>query len=282
MNFRSVRKKIKTISNVKKITKAMQMVSAVKMKKSQEKAVNGKLYRESLFDIVDEIIASGNSIDLPISKINQTKKSLAIVITSNKGLCGSFNANIIRFVDKDVDYQTTDFLIVGKKGMQFLTKIKANIIADFTNEDATSIASSIFTFVEEKYLSGLYGNVALYYNNFISTSKYNPNKLSLLPFLISPKTTFGENRVINPHLLDYHVEPSPESVLPQLVHDVLIEKIRMAIYDSQASEHSARMLSMKQATDSAGEIVGSLTLLRNKLRQTAITNELLDMIAATL
>jgi len=281
MNLRFIRKKIKTVGNVKKITYAMQMVSAVKMKKSQALAQNGSLYRATLFEMLADVASETllRSFSLWTYKGKPTK-TLKIVITSNKGLCGNFNLSILKLLHSEVDYDTTDFIVIGKKGGNFLRKMGANIIADFSSQiPFESNVSAIFELMKTKYLAGEYKKIDLYFNKFISTSVFTTTIQTLLPLNFAPKETPEDNKEASDY---YLIEPSPEEILSLLLEDVLQESIRGAILDSTASEHSSRMLAMKQASDSAEEIVGDLTRLRNKFRQSAITNELLDMTAAKL
>lgn len=282
MNFRQVRKKIKTISNVKKITKAMQMVAAVKMRRSILEAQEGKLYRRTLDSMLKEVLSRVDKsliADIPLLTKNSSNKTLYILITSSKGLCGGFNVNILKHLIKNIDLKNSDFITVGKKGSSFLGRSGTSIMADFSSNDEVDKISAIFKIASGAYLEGVYGSVALVFNDFISSLKYEPTISTLLPIMsVDSLSLEGPSKDIN--LTDYLVEPSPTEILPTLINDVLHEKIRSAILDSNASEHSARMMAMKQATDSATELITGLTLLSNKLRQQSITYELLDIISA--
>lgn len=283
MNFRQVRKKIKTVNNVKKITKAMQMVAAVKMRKAQNQALEGKLYRTTLDSMLGEVLSRTDislRSEIPLMVTNQSKKTLYILVTSNKGLCGGFNVNILKHLSKNIDLSTSEFVIVGKKGGDFARRMGLKVIADFSvGQEETDMVSAIFTVCEQNYLEGVYGCVMLVYNNFVSSFKYEPTISQLLPVAVSDNS-INEVQEANLDLTDYVIEPDPATILPGLVKDVLKEKIRSSLLDSSASEHSARMMAMKQATDSATDVIASLTLLSNKLRQQSITYELLDIIGA--
>ncbi len=283
MNFRQVRRKIKTISNVKKITKAMQMVAAVKMRKAQVAALEGKLYRKTLDAMLREVLSrvdASLATEIPLLTTNTSSKSLYVLITSNKGLCGGFNVNVLKFAVKSIDFKNADFILIGKKGGEFLRRVGANIIADFsTNDITTDSISSVFKLIENNYLEGVYGTVNVVYNDFVSSFKYEPTISQLLPVLSTDALQL-EERDMSSNLSDYLIEPDPVVILPTLIKDVLQEKIRSALLDSNAAEQSARMMAMKQATDSASDLIVGLTLLSNKLRQQSITYELLDIISA--
>lgn len=282
MNLRVVRKKTKSIKNVRKITKAMQMVSAVKMKKAQQAEFESRPYREGLTELIAKI---GGKVDPSFSPILQidtskAKKSLMIVVTSNKGLAGPFNVNIFRYlISKNIQFQGVDFVTVGSKGSQFLGRISgAHILADFSSSILTNEASAIFTFVLEKYFTGEYKEIAVVYNRFISTTRSEVMEDVLLPFnLVRNNQAEIKEKESS---AEYLIEPSPEEILNELLKSFLEQKIRGGLISSEAVEHSSRMMAMKSATDNATEIIYELTLLGNRLRQEKITNELLDMITA--
>lgn len=285
MNFRQVRKKIKTIGNVKQITKAMQMVSSVKMKKAQNQAIEGRVYRDFLDSIMKKIMAKTDIDDAAImSLINvpeSAKKDLCIVISSNKGLCGSFNAHLFKKIVTVVNADECDVVSVGKKGADFFTRFGMHIAADFSgSHSALHDVSAIFSFARDSFISGTYRTVYLAYNRFVSTMQQVPTVVTLFP--IKPEEVKAADTASDQKSSEqsYLIEPSPAEVFESLFFDYIEGKIRQAILDSEASEHSSRMMAMKKATDSAADIIFNLTLLRNKLRQTSITNELLDITTA--
>lgn len=278
MNFRQVRRKIKTIGNVKKITNAMQMVSAVKMKKAQNTAMEGKLYRQILEGMISRVVGDSKDLKSPLLSKNSEPRELVIVISSNKGLAGSFHFNLLRFIFSDIDTSKSDFIVCGKKAADFISRMKGTIIADFSQEGPfEESATAIFSLAQSEYVAQKYGSVSLVFNEFKSSFQFTSTKKTLLPIGSIPMLEGVIQDKTN-----YEIEPSAEEIVEPLVIDYLTETIRGAILDSAASEHSARMMAMKNATDSAGEIIDGLTLLRNKLRQASITGELLDMMASTL
>lgn len=275
MNVRAVKGKIKSFGNVKKITNAMQMVSAVKMKKAQVAATEAKPYQEFLERAISRMSAN---IDKQHSTLLQVradgaKKKLVILITSNKGLCGSFNFNVMRFLLQNNKNQELDFVTVGKKGASMAASLRKNVLADFSSNTPITSTSAVFDYVLDSYMKGTYASVSVVYNRFISSLKSETVEEILLPF--SMKMT-AEEAPKN----EYMIEPDPAQLVESLLKNFIEEKIRFAIMQNEAGEHSARMIAMKNATDNAGELIGSLTQLSNKLRQQKITSELLDMVTA--
>lgn len=287
MNFRQVRKKIKTIGNVKKITKAMQMVAAVKMKKSQERALEGKLYKDILFTILKQVsknreIPFIEKNTLKKTDIRETDKTLYIVIGSQKGLCGNYHLNMVKYLLKNVSFDNASFIVAGNKMVQFLVRMKAHILADFSQTiPLIDSVSSLFSLVLNSYKNREYSRVILIYTRFYSTFRFEPVQTAFLPLESDTVVKTTGNERDNDKIQEYIIEPSQEKLLESLIRDVLIDMLRTSIYDSEASEYSARMMAMKNATENAENIIFNLTLLRNKLRQEAITNELLDMVSAT-
>lgn len=283
MNLRIIRKKIKSINNVKKITKAMQLVSAVKMKKAQQEALEGIPYRSFLDRIFQKI---SSKVQKDISPLffshSKNKKNLYIVISSNKGLCGFFNVSIFKFIIKNINLENSDFLTLGKKGASFISKIGGNIIADFSKINFFNAPSPILKESITRFLSGDYEKIYIIYNHFINSLKFETVKLQLLPAKIEEKLIIdkNENNINYEKDKEFIIEPEPKKILNEILKNLIEEKIRGAVLESQASEHSARMIAMKNATESAGEIINNLTLLKNKVRQERITNELLDMTSA--
>ena len=281
MNFREVRKKIKTIGNVKKITNAMQMVSAVKMRKAQQVALTGRPYRAVLSNMIARIVKTSGSAESSNTLISglakKNGKSLYIVISSNKGLAGSFHYSLLKHVYSNVDLDKSTFVVIGKKAIDFLHSIGANILADFsTSTSFADDASSMFTLAKSEFEAGNVEKVYVVYNSFVSSFTSAPTIKLLLPVSQIDISALEQTDTTN-----YLIEPSSEEVLGPLLNDFLTEEVRSAVLDSQASEHSARMLAMKNATDSASDIITNLTLLRNRIRQSSITGELLDMIGAS-
>lgn len=284
MNIRTIKKKIKSVTNVKKITNAMQMVSAIKMKKAQQLATEGKPYQEEIEKIIKVVSQKIDPSYSPLISRQIDKKSankkLAIVIATNKGLCGSFNFNLFRFVVKNADFKNTDFIIVGKKA-NLLGKFSANITADYSSNVPLNSVSALFEVALNKFIDKTYDEVLLFYNQFISTLSSNPVKKTILPvsFTKNDENIAGDTK-LNEKSYEYLIEPDPKQIIDSLLKSYVEEKIRFAFIQSEAGEHSLRMIAMKNATDNATDVIYNLTMVRNKVRQEKITSELLDMITA--
>lgn len=275
MNFRQVGKKIKTIGNVKKITQAMQMISAIKMKKAQTAATEGQPYREVLQDMISRLIENSQSNYIESQKKVMNENTLYIFISSNKALCGSFNFNLLKLAVNTIDFKKSTFLTLGRKGAAMIAKTGGAITADFSESlPFIDNTTAIFNVVSQGFLNGEYSKIFLVYNKFISTLRIEAKIEQLLP--ISKR----ELLALKSKAHDYVIEPDKSVVIENLLNDYIKEKIIGAILNSDASEHSSRMIAMKNATDNAAEIIFNLTLLKNKLRQSSITNELLDITTA--
>jgi F-type H+-transporting ATPase subunit gamma len=287
MNLREVKSKIKSFTNVKKITKAMQLVSSVKMRKAQKVALDSRPYRESLENMIKRVAGTGEMKEstFVVPPKNANKRELLLLVSSNKGLSGSFLTSLHRYLLKRVDYDNTDFISVGKKGATFLAITKGKIIADFSSAHPIFEVGAMFQIIKEAFVAGTYSKVNILYNKFINTLKFETTFDELLPVELSEIT--DKTGVKDDHEskedkrnLTYKIEPLSTEVVNALLESYVEEKIRGALVDSEASEHSARMIAMKNATDNATDLIYSLTLEGNKLRQEKITSELLDMITA--
>ncbi len=282
MNIRQARDKIKSVTNVRKITKAMELVSAIKMKKAQQIAIDGRPYEEYLTDIIKKIVAN---IDpqysrLLLSNPKAREQELVIAIASNKGLCGTFNMNLINFIIQRTNLKKTDFFIIGKKAME-LNKYGGVITADYSSNTPLVNVSAVFTQAVTTFLAGSYIKVSLYYNKFISTLRNEPTKEVLMPITLEfPQTEERKESTLETNNVEYLIEPNPMQIIDPLLHSYIEHKIYNAIIQTEAGEHSSRMIAMKNATDNANDVIYNLSLLRNKLRQEKITNELLDMVTA--
>jgi F-type H+-transporting ATPase subunit gamma len=282
MNLREVRTKIKSFNNIKKITKAMQMVSSVKMKRAQKAALEGRPFREALERMIERVSTGG---DMKQSKFvtppkSSSHKDLVIFITANKGLSGSFLTSLNRYVLKQVNYDTSDFISVGRKGAMFLGVTKGKMIADFSTMHPISEVSAIFSILSEEFLKGTYKKVHIVYNKFINTIKFETTNEQILPVQLHEFEKKKEDKEHQSLKGSYEIEPSSVELIDALLKSYVEEKIRGAILNSEAAEHSSRMIAMKNATENASDLIYNLVLEGNKLRQQTITNELLDMITA--
>ena len=277
MNVRQVRKKTKSVANVKKITRSMQLVSAIKMKKSQQAAIEARPYQDELELVISKVMTKVDKVTSPLltSHTSESSADLIIVLTGNKGLCGSFNIDLFRFIASNIDIKNSKFITIGKKGAQFLSKTGGDILADYSSTTPLNNVSAVIGFALESFLCGTYKRVFVLYNSFISTLKTETILAQILPYKLQIEKKVDEKKDD-----EYIIEPSPSEIIERILRSFVEEKMRNAIIQSEAGEHSARMIAMKNATDNANDVIYNLTLLGNKLRQEKITSELLDMITA--
>jgi len=275
--LKEIRNRISSVSSTMQITNAMKMVSAAKLKKAQDSITATLPYSNKLSELVKNISASIDSIDSnPLFIAREVKNPLIIVITSNKGLCGGFNSNIIKEVyniSSEYGSNKPDLLTIGKKGNDILRK-KFNVISshndlydEFSYLNVKSIASKIM----QLYTDEKYDEVILVYNHFKNAATQIITKEQFLPI--------SENRDDNVSISgDYIFEPNREKILEELIPKTLSIQLFKSISDSIAGEHGARMTAMHKATDNASELRDQLKLTYNKARQTAITNEILEIV----
>jgi F-type H+-transporting ATPase subunit gamma len=275
--LKEIRNRISSVSSTMQITNAMKMVSAAKLKKAQDSITATLPYSNKLSELVKNISASIDSVDSnPLFVSREVRKTLIIVITSNKGLCGGFNSNVIKEVyniSSEYGSNKPDLLTIGKKGDDILKK-KFNVISShndlfeqFSYLNVKSIASKIM----QLYTDEKYDEVILVYNHFKNAATQIITKEQFLP--ISENT---DNNVSTSG--DYIFEPNRERILEELIPKTLSIQLFKSISDSIAGEHGARMTAMHKATDNASELRDQLKLTYNKARQTAITNEILEIV----
>lgn len=293
---KDIKRRIKSIGSTKKVTKAMEMVSAAKMRKAVANVLSSRSYANLAWELVRNLATKTESQLHPLLEHSPEIKKVAIVlITSNRGLCGGFNSQIIQKTIHYIKEQQNkncqvDLIILGKKGGDFTAKRGFNIIAQFEKLDITTsvmeispLAKLLITdFIEKKY-----DRVALAYSDFISTLVQKPRILELLPIIDEVRDKdLGEIKQpitdnLSPNLLktsfEYIFEPTPDEVLSELLPRLIEMQIYQAILESDASEHSARMVAMRNASDAALEMIDDLTLVFNKARQSSITAELADI-----
>lgn len=275
--LKEIRNRISSVSSTMQITNAMKMVSAAKLKKAQDSITATLPYSNKLSDLVKNISASIDSVDSnPLFVKREVKSALVIVITSNKGLCGGFNSNIIKEVyniSSQYGTKKLELLTIGKKGNDILKK-KFNVISshndlydDFSYSNVRLIANDIMAlYTEEKY-----DEVILVYNHFKNAATQIITKEQFLPIAENSDEDLSIQG-------DYIFEPNREKILNELIPKTLSIQLFKSISDSIAGEHGARMTAMHKATDNASELRDQLKLTYNKARQTAITNEILEIV----
>lgn len=288
---RDIRRRIKSVKSTAQITKAMQLVAAAKMKKAQDQATNGRAYAELMNKILVSLKQSVEESSHAFFAPGKGSKTMVLVIASDKGLCGALNTNLFKKIITTDFGSEVEFVTIGRKASQGLARLRKTLVADFPVKDPAKFAElrSVGKFLQEKFLTGEYNRVLVAFNNFVNTVTIVPTVEQLLPVdavSLGGKRSFegmagayqaGETEAPT---LEYTYEPSAavvfETILPQYVNNTLYQML----LEARASEHSSRMVAMKNATDNAKQIIKDLTLEYNKVRQAAITNELLEITTA--
>ena len=281
--LKEIRGRIGTVRNISQITRAMEMVAASKMKRAQEAILAARPYSDALRDVLERlnaaIGAAGADLD-PLLVRREVKRSALIVVTTDRGLAGALNANVIRHVLRYVAEReretgaTVEAITIGRKGRDLLRRLGVPIAAHFAqlgDRPTFGAVTPIAHLVVDDYLAGRYDEVRIASSHFVTTLVQRPVVWPILP-IERPAEEADDTR----HL-EYVFEPSPEAVLSNLLpHSVAIQIYR-TVLESVASEQSARMVAMRSATDNANELIGDLTLVYNKTRQANITREMIEI-----
>jgi F-type H+-transporting ATPase subunit gamma len=277
-NTRDIRRRIKSVKNTAQITKAMQMVAAAKMRKAQLAAMAGRPYSEVLNRVLVSLRDRVSEASHPMLEKRPVTKNLVLLVTSDKGLCGALNTNVLREA-ATLDPKNTIFVASGKKGASFLVRTGRSMIADFALTDSPSFlqTKAISKFCLEKFLSGEVDTVSVLYPKFVNTLLQKPVLEPLLP--ISGTTAAGVVTE-DANEAQYLFEPDADEVLDAVLPYYFHYTVYQMILNARASEQSARMVAMKSATDNAKGLVKDLTLEYNKARQASITTELLEISTA--
>jgi F-type H+-transporting ATPase subunit gamma len=283
---RDIRRRIKSVKNTSQITKAMQMVAAAKMRRAQQAAVVGRPYAQLLNEIMAEASAGTAGFDHPLMKSRPVNKRLVILVSTDRGLCGGLNSNLFREAAK-LDKNSTTFVTAGRKASQFIARTKRSLTAEFNYKDTPSFAEAraISKFAQDIFLKGEVDAVDILYSRFINTLSQQPQISPFLPIGKIPAATAGVNSpeaklepASGANVFEF--EPDDTTVLGGLLPHSLNFQMHQTLLEAKASEQSARMVAMKNATDNAKQIIKDLTLEYNKLRQSNITKELLEITTA--
>ena len=284
-NLKEVRNRITSVSSTQQITSAMKMVSAAKLRRAQDAIVQMRPYASKLKEILENLSASLNSSEGIYSKQRDVKNVLLIVITSNRGLCGGFNANVIkatnRLAREEYKNAKISVLCIGKKGADFFKKTEYGIVgADMPhglNELFDSLTYTNVAPVAEKimelFAAGQFDRMELIYNQFKNAAVQITTTEQYLP--VQAQVPQDNKKKLS---ADYIFEPDKEYIVADLIPRALKTQLFKALLDSLASEHGARMTAMHKATDNAGALIKELKLMYNKARQAAITNEILEIV----
>jgi F-type H+-transporting ATPase subunit gamma len=283
---KEIRGKIKSVENTKKITKAMEMVAASKMRKAQERMRSARPYSEKVRNIAANLGKANPEYTHAFMRSNEVKATGFIVVSTDKGLCGGLNTNVLRAVTgklRELQEQgaTAQTVAIGNKGLGFLNRIGAQVVSHVTQLGDTPHLERLIGPVKvllDQYAEGKLNAVYLCYTKFINTMRQEPVVEQLLP-LSASKMEAESKAAGGEHGWDYIYEPDARTVIDDLLLRYVEALVYQAVAENMASEQSARMVAMKAATDNAGNLIGELKLVYNKTRQAAITKELSEIVS---
>ena len=276
---RDIRRRIRSIGSTAQITKAMQMVAASKMRKAQQAALAGDPFVQLMYRFQRESTTQLREFNHPLLEVRQARKSAVILVAADKGLCGALNSNLFRLATQ-FDPQSTVFITAGRKAAQFVATTRRQLIAEFRYSDSPQIseAIAIATFARDLFLKKEVDQVRVLATRFVNTLTQQPMDLEFLPVgEIKALRIAGTEPQESEALKEALFEPSPEAILSYFLSHYLNFYIYEVLLNAKASEQSARMVSMKNATDNAEDLIKDLRLEYNKLRQGNITKELLEI-----
>jgi len=282
---RDIRRRIKSVKNTRQITKAMELVAASKMKKAQQAALAGRAYAGLMAEMLAAVAGRVEESQHPFLTRREVKTRGIILVTTDKGLCGPLNANLFKLVTEIKG--PAKYAVIGRKGAQFLARTKRDLLADFTVSDRVPFADVriVVEFMVKQYVEGVVDTVELIYPHFRNTLVQTPTNLPLLPLqslasvIADLRTDSGQTAKADDREILF--EPDAQTVLESLLPLYVNREVYQHVLDAKASEHSSRMVAMKTAKDNATKLVGDLTLEYNKARQAGITQEILEIAAAS-
>src|ERR1700722_1788964 len=282
---RDIRRRIKSVKNTAQITKAMQMVAASKMRKAQMAALAGRPYANLMKEVLSALVTGNKDFSHPLIEKREVRKRCVIVVSTDKGLCGGLNNSLMGEAAKFAP--DTSFITAGRKASQFIARTKRQLVAEFSYKDIPTFAEAraISHFARDLYVKGDVDQVDILFTNFVSTLVQKPEMRQLLPISeIKPVKAGIGTQAAEPAPQspggEFVFEPDQDQVLGALLPHSLNFQVYQILLESKASEHSARMVAMKNATDNAKQFIKDLTLEYNKLRQANITKELLEITTA--
>ncbi|WP_031514169.1 ATP synthase F1 subunit gamma [Desulfofalx alkaliphila] len=277
-----IRRRIRSVKSTQQITKAMKMVAAAKLRRAQEAATAARPFATKLTSVLGRVsAAAGGSVSHPLLEVREPKKIAYILITADKGLCGGFNANVIRRCARDIgDQDNVSLVAVGRKGRDYFRRRNIEISAEFVQlgeNISFNQAKEVAQFVIEKYSAGEFDQVFLVYSEFVNVLTQRPTTVKLLPIETPEEKKDGEGEQ-KKEMVSYLYEPDAESVLGDLLPKYVEVSVFRAMLEAKAGEQGARMTAMDSATSNAKEMIDKLTLSLNRARQAAITKEISEIV----
>ncbi len=284
---RTIKRRINTAGNIAKITKAMEMVSASKMRRAQDQALASRAYARAIHDSLHAVAALTDASHHPLLSSHTDGDDVLVIYSTDRGLCGGLNTHLFKSTLAWLkEHKNAQIIAIGKKAVAFARKTSLPLFAQFVSlpeKVGLSDVVSVSSMVTEGFLEHKFRSVAFIYMDFINTLTQKVRIAHLLPLHDKlEKVTSDSDTVPMTEMAQYIFEPSPQDILNDLLPYYIEHTLYQTLLEAKASEHSARMVAMKNASDNARDLVGELRLLYNKSRQASITNELLDITTATL
>lgn len=287
LTTRNIKRRIKSIANTAKITKAMQMVASSKMRRAQQAALAGRPYAGLLADFVAQVTRHAGDFVHPLTVERPVRRRAIVVIGPDRGLCGALPSNLIREAIK-ADPAQTVYIAVGRKPAQYLARLGRKLLAEFPVKDSPQFpeARAVSKFACDCFLKGEVDRVDILYTEFVNTLTQRPGMVQFLPAGTLRELGLGIKRPSHTEtqptadLVEFLFEPGPQEIFEALLPHYLNFLMYQIMLEAKASEHSARMVAMKNATENANQLIAEMTLQYNKMRQAAITKELLEISAA--
>ena len=283
-SLKDIRSRIGSTKNTQKITSALKLVSAAKLRRAQQNIVNLRPYAQSLLTLIADVSETQKVDHKLLKQIENPKTSLYVVISSDRGLCGSFNSGVNKFAEtvikeKKSDYEKMDFIFIGRRVKDYFARREVQPIEYISGLDkdiSYELAAEVAQKVIKKFKTGAYEEIQIVYNEFKSAISQEVICERLLPIDASEANSFDKNDEVN-FAKDLIFEPSPEEIIEELLEKHFAVQIYRCMSESVASEHGARMTAMENSTKNAGDLIDSLTTTYNKLRQASITKELIEI-----
>jgi F-type H+-transporting ATPase subunit gamma len=278
--FRDIVRRIDSIRNTQKITKAMQVVAATRLRRAQAAVQASRPYSEKMLEVLQTVSERATEYKHPFLVRREGKRAVMILVTTDKGLCGAINVNNIRAATRYMNEHYTEgqrYVTIGRKGRDFLLRYRREVIAEVSGVADRPTVAEVLPAVSvalEEYTKGNTDAVLLCYSKWISTMKQDPAITVLVPAEIPHREAQGTGP-----RADYIYEPDPESVLDGLLPRYVESQVFQAVLENKASEYSAKMIAMQNATNAAGDLIDALTLYANKVRQAGITTELMEIVS---
>jgi len=280
-SMQDIKKRIRAVESTRQITKAMEMVAAARLRRAQQQIESYRPYAHKMQDMLSNLSEASGEIEHPYFEVREVNRAVLVLFASDRGLCGSFNSNLIRRAGQWLNEHKNEnpaLVLVGKRAWDFFKRRDVEILSyyqDFGGKMDLGKVRQITNELSEMFIAKKVDEISFVYTSFLSTASFRITEMQFLP--IQSDFTAGDDA--KGPAKEYIFEPNPEEIYKRLLPNYALVQMQMALAESLASEHGTRMIAMGSATKNAGEMIDHLTLVRNKARQATITKELLDIVS---